>query len=69
MVLRSTRKLKALMMEAGITGRDIARRHRVSETWVSLVINGHKDSPRILKAIADALGMRVDELPGHRRAA
>jgi transcriptional regulator with XRE-family HTH domain len=55
-------KLKSLMMRKGITGREIARRTGVSETWVSLVINNKKKSTRIRNAIARALGRKVKDL-------
>ncbi len=55
-------RIKALMKLHRVTGRDIARKLGVSFTWVSLVINGHKDSPRVRKAIARAVGMKFELL-------
>lgn len=74
MVTRSitpqARKIKALMMLAGVTNLGIARQSGVSKTWVSLVLHGHKQSARIRLAIARALGVSVEELwPEYRRAA
>lgn len=46
----------------GIKGRDVARKLGVTDNWVYIVINGHRKSPRVQKAIADMLGMKVREL-------
>ena len=63
-------KVKALMMRKGVTGRDIARKAGVSETWVSLVLNNRANSNRIRSAIARALGMKVERLwPKYKKAA
>lgn len=56
------RKVKAIMMLAGIRNIDIAKKANVSNTWVSLVLNKRKKSDRIRKVIADEVGMSVDEL-------
>lgn len=58
------RKVKALMVLKGVKNLDIAREMHVSKTWVSLVLCGHKRSDRIRKAIADAVGMDVEEVWG-----
>ncbi len=55
-------KIRALMILQGITNRDIARKIRVSNTWVSLVLCGHEKSERIRQAIAAAVGVPVEEL-------
>lgn len=56
------RKLKALMVLKGLRNIDVAEKTKVTPTWVSLVVCGHKKSARIQKAIASSLGMRVEEL-------
>ena len=56
------RKVKSLMVLKGITSVSIARKTGVTTTWMSLVLNGHKKSRRIQKAIADALGKKYTEL-------
>lgn len=55
-------KIRALMILKGVTNVTIARRTGVSETWVSLVICGHERSVRIRKAIAEMIGVAVEEL-------
>ncbi len=67
-------RIKALMKVHHVTGRSIARALGVSFTWVSLVINGHKESARVKKAIARAMGMTYSDVwpnnnNNHRRAA
>ncbi len=56
------RSIKAHMMMKGVTNRAIAKKAGVSETWVSLVINGHGKSERIRQIIAEALGMDPEDL-------
>lgn len=56
------RKVKALMILNGVTGRDIARLTGVSETWVSLVLNNRRKSDRIRTAIAEAIRAKVSDL-------
>ncbi len=58
----SNREIKALIVlkNKSITG--IARDARVTREWVSLVVNGHRKSQRIRKAIAQALGKSVEDL-------
>ncbi len=54
----------------GITGVDIARKLGVSPTTVYIVIGGYGKSERIRRAIANALGMKVEELwPENNRKA
>lgn len=55
-------KVKSIMMLHGVTGKEIARKTGVTETWVSLVLNNKKKSDRIRKAIAGAVGMNVKDL-------
>ena len=64
------RKVKSIMMLKGITSKAIAKKAGVSETWISLVINGRGTSARIRKAIADAVDMKVEDLwSNHNRRA
>ncbi len=56
------RKIKALMVLKGLQNKRIARDLRVTPTWVSLVVCGHRRSDRVRGAIASALGMSVAEL-------
>lgn len=63
------RKVKSIMMLKGITSKAIAKKAGVSETWISLVINGRGTSARIRKAIADAVDMKVEDLWSNHRAA
>ncbi len=56
------RTVKAFMTLSHIKNRDIAKKAKVSETWVSLVVCGHRKSPRIRSYIAEELGKEVSEL-------
>jgi lambda repressor-like predicted transcriptional regulator len=62
----SNRKVKALLVEAGIKQKSLAREAGVCEGLVSLVIAGQRktgpDAIRVRKLIALALGMRVEQL-------
>lgn len=59
---KEAQRIRSLMILKGVKCIDIAKQTEVSRTWVSLVLNGHKNSIRIRKAIADALGMKVEDL-------
>jgi hypothetical protein len=62
MMKKNIREIKAFMALADVKGVDIARSLSVTPTWVSLVLRGHKQSARVQKAIADAVGKPVGEL-------
>lgn len=64
-----TREIKALMMMKGITSASIAKKVGVTRTWVSLVLTGKRNSPRIRKAIAKAIGWPVEKLWPEEKAA
>jgi len=66
MTINEVRKIKSLMVLAGVCNRDICRKLGVSETWVSLVVNGKAPSVRIRQAIADACGQPYEKLWGKR---
>jgi transcriptional regulator with XRE-family HTH domain len=66
------RKIRALMALTGIRQSDICRLLHVRPASVSMIISGKKTSARIRAAIAQALGVTVEELwpqNGHKRAA
>ncbi|MCL4873086.1 helix-turn-helix domain-containing protein [bacterium] len=67
----SNREIKALIVLNGTSLSAIARSARVSRQWVSMVVNGHKKSRRIRKAIAAAVGKEVEDLwpNGNNKAA
>lgn len=56
------REIKALMMLKGITSASIAKKGKVTRTWVSLVLNNRRRSTRIRKLIAKAVGRPMHEL-------
>lgn len=65
-----THEIKALMMLKKVTSASIAKKENVSRTWVSLVLTGRRNSPRIRKAIATAVGWPVTKLwPDMKKAA
>lgn len=55
-------KIKSLMVLKGLKQRSISRALKIKPASVSLVVSGQRKSARIQKAIADALGMGVEEL-------
>ena len=57
-----SKKIKGLLMMKGITVTDIAKTMDVSLTYVSLVINGKKNSQKVQKFIAKFLGLTYSEL-------
>jgi transcriptional regulator with XRE-family HTH domain len=59
-------RLKKLREEAGLTQRELAERAEVSLSIVFQIEQGAKKDPRIstLVALAEALGVSVDELVG-----
>jgi lambda repressor-like predicted transcriptional regulator len=56
------RYVKARVVEAGLNFNQIARRLKVSPSLISHVIHGRRPSPRVRRAIADALRMPVEAL-------
>lgn len=56
------RKIRALMMEHGVTNIQIANQEGVSEVYVTYVITGRRTGYRIRRAIAKAIGTAVEVL-------
>lgn len=65
----TTRKIRALLVENGITMSEIAKEQEVSVAAVSLTASGKNKSPRLRAAIAAKLGTTVDKLWHRRKAA
>lgn len=59
-----SRKVKALLVEAGIKQKELAAELSVAEGTISGVINGHHTSRRIKKHIAERLHKPYDRLWG-----
>jgi len=59
------------MVLNGIKGVDIAKTLHISPTTVYVVLSGKGKSRRIQKAVADALGMSIEDLwpNGNNKAA
>ncbi len=55
-------RIKALLILQGKKQVEIARKLRITRSAVSRVVSGRSRSPRIRKAVADVLGMAVEEL-------
>jgi transcriptional regulator with XRE-family HTH domain len=53
---------KVAMLEAGLTGLEIALDLGITKQAVSAVINGRKSTPRVQQAIADRCGLPLEEL-------
>jgi lambda repressor-like predicted transcriptional regulator len=69
-VKKRIKYIKSQMMLNDVTLVGIARKLKVSRTWVSLVLNEHAESPRVRKAIAEALGKQEKDLwPEEKKAA
>ena len=57
------KKLKHILVEKDVQQKELAKAAGVSEPYISAVINGYKvPSVAVLKAIADRLEIKVDEL-------
>lgn len=57
------KKLKHILVEKDVQQKELAEAAGVSEPYISAVINGYKvPSVAVLKAIADRLEIKVDEL-------
>ncbi|WP_396215735.1 helix-turn-helix transcriptional regulator [Gemmatimonas sp.] len=50
------------MLEAGVTGLEIAERLEITKQAVSQVITGRSTSRRVQEAIAEACGVPLDDL-------
>lgn len=56
-------RLKALLLEKGITGKDLAEKVRVSAVAISNIVSGNSfPKPELLKKIADELDVDIREL-------
>lgn len=56
------RQRKAALVLRGVSQADIARRAGVTATHVSDVLHGRRRSPRVERAIAEALGRAIEDL-------
>lgn len=56
------RKIRATMMQHGITLKQIAQKEEVTESYVTFVVTGRRVGHRIRRAIAAACGVPVTEL-------
>lgn len=56
------KEIKARLRQAQVSQRDIACRCRVSNTAVCLVISGRSVSRRIQAAVAEAIGLPVEQV-------
>lgn len=58
------RTIRSLVVAAGLTNREIARRHSLNEHAVSDVIAGRRVTPHIRRAIAVELGKPFSDVWG-----
>lgn len=56
------RKVKAKLVEAGISHKSIAQRLSLTRPMVSMVVGGYRSSHRVRREIAKVLNCRVEEL-------
>jgi transcriptional regulator with XRE-family HTH domain len=54
--------VRGLLVMNKITSRSLGRSINVSCSYVSQVLHGHRNSRKVLQAVADALGMAYEEL-------
>lgn len=56
-------KIKEALQVRGITHAELAQQVGVSDAMISYIVKGYKEpSVKLLKRIADYLGMKVDDL-------
>ena len=56
-------RIKQLLKEKGMTGKELAEKVNVSAVTISNIASGNSfPKPEILKAIAEALGVRLKDL-------
>lgn len=55
-------KLRALMVEKGLTKTELSRRSRISRPTIDRYLNGGAPNRRMLQDLADGLGVAVDEI-------
>jgi DNA-binding transcriptional regulator LsrR (DeoR family) len=60
-----TRKIKSLLAFHGITNRMIAQEAKVSETFVSYVINDKRKSDRVKRTIKEMVAAQGRESTNH----
>lgn len=66
------KEIKKALIDADIKQIDIARKLGITRQYVHVVIKGHRRTAYVRKAIAKAVGRRVDELWSsgpHKKAA
>ncbi|GAB62695.1 MAG: HTH domain-containing protein [Candidatus Jettenia sp.] len=61
-MITTKQKIRIEFIKRNISGAEIGRRMGVSRVAVYQVITGKTKSKRLRKAIADAIGMRVEDL-------
>jgi lambda repressor-like predicted transcriptional regulator len=61
-MITTPKRIRIEMIKKDITGAEIARRVGVDRTAIYKCMDGLIKSYRLRKAIADALGVRVEEL-------
>jgi len=71
---RRRRKIRAMLVEEGITLASIARQMGLTKSTVCDVVTGGRQSRRVKRAVADALRMKPKDLwpedfPNNRQAA
>jgi transcriptional regulator with XRE-family HTH domain len=59
-------EVKVQMLKKTVTQTDIAKALGIDRSTVSGVVNGHRTSRRVQKAIADAVGVPYEKLWGKK---
>lgn len=55
-------EIKILLLRAGVTQSSIAKKIGVTPPFVNQIIKGQRPTGRVRRAIAEAVGKRVEEL-------
>ncbi|MDG6005520.1 MAG: hypothetical protein E3K29_06685 [Candidatus Brocadia sp.] len=61
-MITTRQKIKIELIKKNTSGFEIARKMGVSRSAIYLTIYGKRKSPRLRKAIADAIDMKVEDL-------
>ncbi len=56
------KEIKKGLIDVDLTQTDIARKLKISKQYVNVVIKGRRRTLRVRKAIAKAVGKRIEEL-------
>jgi transcriptional regulator with XRE-family HTH domain len=60
---RKNKKIKIILFEANMTQRDLSRKTRIPENFISLIVNGkYNPTPEEKTVIAEALNISANKI-------